>query len=137
MRDGGQSSEIHFTSALRGESLIEGTLLSEGLMKRSDDFSRPYQATTPALVGGAREVATTKSRKRDASARYSAIQDTPPASPKFEVNFGLANEHLPDLGEVARRRRNGGGKAGGTTRRPLVLQMDRGRILFRTGGAPC
>ncbi len=23
-------------------------------------------------------------------------------------------------------------KAGGTTRRPLVLQMDRGRILFRT-----
>ena len=23
-------------------------------------------------------------------------------------------------------------KAGGTTRRPLVLQLDRGRILFRT-----
>jgi len=23
-------------------------------------------------------------------------------------------------------------KAGGTTRRPLVLQMDRGRILFQT-----
>jgi hypothetical protein len=25
---------------------------------------------------------------------------------------------------------SGGGKAGGTTRRPLVLRMDRGRILF-------
>jgi len=28
-------------------------------------------------------------------------------------------------------------KAGGTTRRPLVLQMDRGRILFRTELQPC
>jgi hypothetical protein len=99
-------------------------------MKRSDDFSRPYKAP---------KVATTKSRKRDASARYSAIQGPlrplrgappPNAKPDLGLAYQLPQSHLG---------RPGGGtaKAGGTTRRPLVLQMDRGRILFRTGGAPC
>jgi hypothetical protein len=57
------------------------------------------KSTSPiALAGTCREQ---RSRKRDASARYSALQ-------------GSSNT----------------AKAGGTTRRPLVLQMDRGRILF-------
>ena len=118
MRDGRGNSEIHFTR-----------LLSQGLVRRSDDFaqhplrvSRPYKATT-------------KSRKRDVSARYSALQDPHPPPPNSILEFGQTQGPLPpNLGEVPKAE---GVKAGGTTRRPLVLQMDRGRILFRTGGATC
>ncbi len=71
-----------------------------------------------------------RNRKRDVSARYSAIQGPLPASPNsYRIWAGMKS--LLNLG------RRVGAKAGGTTRRPLVLQMDRGRILIPHGGATC
>jgi hypothetical protein len=97
-------------------------------MKRSDDFSRPYKAT---------KVATTKSRKRAAGARYSAIQGPLRLRHLPHMRNQIWGWHTNFLNRIWGRPGGGTAKAGGTTRRPLVLQMDRGRILFRTGGAPC
>jgi hypothetical protein len=83
VRDGRGNSEIHFTR-----------LLSQGLVKRSDDFSRPYNAT---------KVATTKSRKRDVSARYSALQGPLPGLPHFRENGGGAPKERWGQKQVAPR----------------------------------
>ena len=69
-------------------------------------------------------VPATTNCKRDASARYSALQDPHPASPKFDLKFGLVPKlPLSNLGEVPKAE---GVKAGGTTKRPFVLHMDEG-----------
>jgi len=78
VRDGRISSEIHFTR-----------LLSQGLVKCSDDFPDTVRQDRCSHLQKATEVATTKSRKRDVSARYSASQEAPSLPPsKFCVEFG-------------------------------------------------
>ena len=89
------------------------------------DSEIPFTEVSLAGVGDAFGVTYCK---RDASARYSALQDPHPASPKLIFRFWVGNRSSPiefGGGDMAE-----GVKAGGTTRRPLVLQMDRGRILF-------
>ena len=102
---------------------------------RGSRSDREIHFTEVALAG----IHIKRYRKRDVQRPLQRNPRDPLlASPKFETRIGVGKYTPPIEFGGGARFAGSGGKAGGTTRRPLVLRMDWGRILLNAlGGATC